>query len=367
MRKQAFTILLILGLGSLTWGAAQGTKQDLFDLKKSRQELEVMKGILSTTIGFVANEIQGRDSTTFEKMGTFFRYGGFGSDITSYYLYGQGATFVVPISSFRFASTRGGRLMAWSNEPKIATTFDDGMNDALEQVQEQMEALNFEMAAKNEEMAAAARETAEAAQSLALEVASEFPNGIRAGVVGGVPGGVVGGVGGGVIGGVPGGVGTGVGVGTGSAKGRGTGTIQATPTPQAPPSPPTPAVAPRPAKPQVDREEMRRRLEDAQVKVRKAREDVEARRKKLLESLTQVSGYLIEALANHGDSLTQVKPNEYINIIITTDEATPLLGDSGESQSRRQVISVQKSSITDYKAGRITIDGFKQKVLQYGT
>ena len=54
MKNQVMAIMLILGLGSLTWGSAQSTKNDLFDLKKSRQELEVMKGILSTTIGFVS-------------------------------------------------------------------------------------------------------------------------------------------------------------------------------------------------------------------------------------------------------------------------------------------------------------------------
>ena len=115
----------------------------------------------------------------------------------------------------------------------------------------------------------------------------------------------------------------------------------------------------------MDKEEMRKKLEEAQKKITATRKEMEERRKKLLESLTQASGYLVEALANHGDSLTHVRPNEYINIIITTDNDYMVFAQSTEARSQREVLSVQKSNITDYKAGRITLDAFKQKVLQY--
>jgi len=356
MKKQLLTILLIVSLGSLTWGA-QGTKSELFDLKKSRQELEVMKGILSTTIGFVASEMRGSDETRHVSARGVYRVSGLGTDVTAYYLYGQGATFIIPISSFRFESTGFGRAMAWSIEPRIAEYVRQGLDASLEQVQEQMNELNLDMAARNEEMADAAREAADAARILLREAVELPATAPSSGVVGGISGGVSGGVPGGVSGGV----------GAGSGQGRGAGSIQATPAPAARPAGPATVAVPQPPKTQIDKEEARRKLEQSQGKVRKAREEMEARRKKLLESLTQVSGSLVEALANHGDSLTHVKPNEYINIIITTDEGMPLIGDSGEGRSRREVISVQKSTITDYKAGRITLDAFKQKVLQYGT
>jgi hypothetical protein len=360
MKKQFFTILLILSLGSLTWGA-QGAKSELFDLKKSRQELEIMKGILSTTIGFVANEIQGKEETTHVFAGSSYRYSGMGTDISAYYLYGQGATFVIPISSLRSGSTGFGKLMALSGEPKLATVYEEGMSRAMYELQTEMNTMNSEMELRNEEMAVAAMEASHAAQSLLREAAEDQVKAPTAGVAGGVPGGVSGGVVGGVPGGVAGGVGSGIGIG------RSTGAAQAAPAPLARPGSRATAVAPRPARTQVDREEAHRRLEDAQAKVRKAREEMEVRRQKLLEALTKVSGYLVEALANHGDSLTHVRPNEYINIIITTDEGMPLMGAGAEVRSRREVISVQKSTITDYKAGRITLDAFKQKVLQYGT
>ena len=54
-----WTLLLMISMGLLSWGAAQGARPDLFDLKKSQQELEVMKGILNTTLNFVLKELRG--------------------------------------------------------------------------------------------------------------------------------------------------------------------------------------------------------------------------------------------------------------------------------------------------------------------
>jgi hypothetical protein len=72
---------------------------------------------------------------------------------------------------------------------------------------------------------------------------------------------------------------------------------------------------------------------------------------------------LIEALAKHGDSLTIVKPEEYISLVIASERWRDFLGEEGEAG--REVISVRKSVITDFKAGRITLDEFKKKVLVY--
>ena len=110
---------------------------------------------------------------------------------------------------------------------------------------------------------------------------------------------------------------------------------------------------------------MRKRLAEAQDKVKRRREESEQERQKLMEAVAQAKVYLIEALANHGDSLTTVKPNEYVNLVLTTDDVNVLFGGTEEPASHRQIISVQKSVITDYKAGRLTLEAFKQKVLQY--
>jgi hypothetical protein len=92
------------------------------------------------------------------------------------------------------------------------------------------------------------------------------------------------------------------------------------------------------------------------------REEAAANQQKFLESLKELYTPLIEALANYGDSLAQVKPGEYINLILYTET---LDTESARSKDRHDVISAQKSWITDYKTGRMTLDSFKQKVLQY--
>ena len=97
--------------------------------------------------------------------------------------------------------------------------------------------------------------------------------------------------------------------------------------------------------------------------MKKSREEAAASQQKLLENLKEIRVYLVEALANYGDALTQVKSNEYINLILSTNTFDDT--DSGRMKTRHDIISAQKSWITDYKAGRITLDNFKQKVLQY--
>lgn len=324
MKKHCLTFLPIVCLGLLSWGTAQTTKREIFDLKKSQQELEIMKGILSTTLGFVLKEIRSRDSSDQrhedELTRAYWKFSGF-SGITAFYLPGQGAIFIIPASSFRHLLGK-----AFPHTP-----------GAFAEERFQLEA---DLENLNEEIAVLAQEQA----NLALE-----------GVLGGVEGGVLGGVKGGVSGGVAGRVGKGVKAPRGRAS-----TVQA---PSPAPAPPAPAVAPR--SPQKE-DKIRKKLADAQEKVKKRREEAELKRSKLLEQIAQVKLYLLEALANHGDSLTHVKPNEYITIIITTDEAEFFSPDSlGSRFPHREVLSVQKSAIIDYKAGRLTLDVFKQRVLDY--
>ena len=80
---------------------------------------------------------------------------------------------------------------------------------------------------------------------------------------------------------------------------------------------------------------------------------------KLLQAIDKIQTPLIDTLANYGDSLTVVKPEEYINLVLMTDESTSL------QKKRLDIISARKSWITDYKAGRLTLDEFRQQVLQY--
>jgi len=279
--RKTTVLLLIAGLGALTWASAQSIRTDLFDAKKSQQELEIMKGILWTTISFVRQEHDpdkesGRSRSRVGLLGSSFPFED--SGISAYYLPGQGATFILPVSS---------GLMGIDEERLVA----------------EIEAVSAaEIEAKLEETKVA---LAAEAQELAKTKAKQ-----SAGVA-----------------------------------------------PPAPPQAPAPPPAPR-----IDREVIRKRVGEYQQQMKERYAQAQERRKKLIDSIEDLKGYLVDALANHGDSLTHVKQAEYLNLIITTGDRRRLLG--GE-EGERQVISVQKSVITDYKAGRLTLDAFRQKVLQY--
>ncbi len=300
MKKHLASVLILTCVGAFS--LAQGTKTALFDVTKSQQELEIMKGILSTTLSFVAQNVQKQDASTKRTTGSSSSYSPAiapnwrVSNMNAFYLYGQGAVFVMPTSSLRMS---GYGVSSYNYNLKA-----DELGLVLEATSRAMEAASSDRA-------------------------------LRA-------------------------TGQGVGAGTGSGKGSGV------PVPQAaqPPMPPAPPTPPPP--PQVNQEELRKKLAEAQDKVKKSREDTAASHAKFVAMLAEIKGYLIEALANHGDSLTTVKPNEYITLVILTDDfGGDLFGDESGPRTHQEVISVQKSWITDYKAGRLTLDAFKQKALQY--
>jgi hypothetical protein len=308
MQKQLAAILIILGLGVFSWAQAP---KDFFDGKKSQAELEIMKGILNTTISYVT---QGQQTDVW-RFNT--------SGISAYYLYGQGVVFEIPTSGLR----RSGSGFF------VGEVFTPEMSEALQQLRN-----------NSKDLESAVTELAWANKALGKGVAT----------------------------------GTGK---TGSNKGTAPAPPSA-PTPPAPPSAPAPPAAPTPpaapapqpapvvapnppapASPfRVDREELRKKIDEYQAMLKKSREDADVDREKFLKSLNEIKGYLIEALANYGDSLTTVKPNEYINLILSTDNFDT---DFGRRKPQHDVISAQKSWITDYKAGRLSLEGFKQKVLQY--
>ncbi len=58
MKKLFVILILLLNLGLLSWSLAQGSRSDLFDQKKVDQELQIMKGILGTTLDFAVRELQ---------------------------------------------------------------------------------------------------------------------------------------------------------------------------------------------------------------------------------------------------------------------------------------------------------------------
>lgn len=339
MKKQFWALLLAVSVGLLSFAPAQNSQSTLFDAKKSQQELQIMKGILSTTLGFVASELRSREAGTSKQgdvhLGRVYERSWGASGIGAYYLYGQGATFIIPISSLGLMISRSSHAFARLQDlDHVDFDVDAVVEGELAEANAELEAVSLGMEAEREDVSDLAAQLAEQATAVAeyrVQVATATARPTAKGTA------------------------------------RGTGQAVAPPPPPAPPAPPAVVATPKPPKPPANAEEMRKKLAEAQEKVKKRREEMEVRRQKLLQSLSEVKVFLIEALANHGDSLTTVRPNEYINIIFTTDEGFPIYHEESSSQSVRQVVSVQKSWITDYKAGRVTMEAFKQKALQYNT
>ncbi len=329
MKKQLCALALAAGLGLSSWGTAQGGLSDPLEQKKAQHEIQVMTGILQTTLEFVANELRNRESASGKSEGqnSGWKVSHFSTpDVSSFYLYGQGVTFIIPISSLRGAFVREGRLASIGElpEPELAA--------ALDEASRELAAAGVELAANKEQVELAVRQATDAALQATLVPPPPPPP-------------------------PPAPVASSGKVSSGASSGTARGQGQATP----------PA---RPTRSAGDQEQLRKKLAEAQAKVKKSREEMDAQRQKLMQSISEIKVYLIEALANHGDSLTFLKPGEYINIVITTDERFPMYFehfDGGQRRSPREVLSVQKSVITDYKAGRLNLDALKQKVLQYTT
>ena len=108
--------------------------------------------------------------------------------------------------------------------------------------------------------------------------------------------------------------------------------------------------------------DLQKKLRDLQDKAKARQEELESKKAKFRSNLEQVKGVLVQTLANYGDSLTTVKPQEFINLVIVDEDGSWL---TGNAEGKREIISVQKSIISDYKTGRLTLEEFKHKVLNY--
>src|SRR5262245_51074351 len=292
-------IVVLMFLGSF-----QGAQVQPFDLKKCQQELEIMKGILRTTLGFASEELTSslkNDKIETKNFAKHFVYGRSGDfNIGAFYLAGQGAVFTIPTSNVR--DMMRGKMAFALAAPGMK---DMGWNgEWVEQLEKQINELTTQL------------------QGSYLEAFG--------------------------------------------------------PMPPAPPSPPAPAVSPdspvptpnaAPSQGSPDaattrEKQLRKKLADLQDRVKQRGAEEEARQAKFRERISQLKVFLMEAMANHGDSLTVVKPGEYVNLVIV-DEGNRWFGDDSGDRVQREILSVQKSVITDYKAGKLSMDAFKQKVLNY--
>jgi hypothetical protein len=333
MKRSHWFVLLMTCLILLPLAATESAQVQPFDVKKCRQELEIMRGILRTTLGFASKELaastKSSEGDSKKAFSVFMRDGEF-SNIGAFYLSGQGAVFTIPASGLREA-LRVRKELNWKNAFNFPQAGQPGIQPGVQpgiQPGVQWGSFEFDFDDLAGQLADQAEDLAEAVQAeLAVQgvlAPPEPPEPPEPPVAASPPG------------------------------------------PAAQAAPRAPAAAPGSESPSGKQEQVRKKLLDLQEKAKRKAEEDEASRARFRETLDQLKVFLIEALANHGDSMTVVKANEYLNLVITDDGRSFWVGDDPTSQrTQREIISVQKSVISDYKAGRLSLDGFKQKVMNY--
>jgi hypothetical protein len=265
----AVPVVLALLATGLTGG------EELFDSKRSQREIEIMCGILRTSLDFAAEDLEGPFAPARWR------------SIDGFYLYGQGAVFVIPIpgpSSYGLRPRPTG-VVGWSPAaPAPPAAVENRLAEAY--VVESLAA-----------MEAAEAEQAEVEAYLAeLERLQEV---------------------------------------------------------------------------EKNRKELAEQIEEAKARAQERKAEIERLERKRAEQLAeyraqlnQLEEQLVETLAGHGDSLSQVAPDEYVTLVLSPDG----LGHSrfsDESGQPARIVSVKKSTITAYKTGKLSEDAFRKAVLKY--
>jgi hypothetical protein len=149
------------------------------------------------------------------------------------------------------------------------------------------------------------------------------------------------------------------------------------PEPSEPPEPPEPPEAPEPPEPRYwraqrspeDREqhlrEVKQRAVEMEQRLKEFQQQQQEEEQKVEQYRARVTEELILALANHGDSLTELKADEYINLILVEGEGSWFQLAGGPVGKPSGIFSVKKSDITQYRLGQITLDQFKSRVMTY--
>ncbi len=302
MEKKYMAILLTLWIGLLSFVGINKAQGNLFDIKKTREEVEIMKGILESTLKIAFRGAQpGGEETPF--------WGGPSPHISGGYLYGQGAVFTLSApSSFLAAMPKLAMLAPMppkpptvSPVPKISGRSADKAPSAPSAPEAPHDPLVVGPDGDSDlidvdqvtKQAMADAEKAMKQVGKTMKQQELFQNKWK----------------------------------------------------------------------EKYEKDLRTSLAAAQKSLQEWRSQVQVQKQDVEKQVALMKPALIEALAKHGDSLTIVKPEEYISLILASERWGGFFTEEGEDG--REVISVKKSVITDYKAGRITLDEFKKKVLVY--
>ncbi|MFQ5741690.1 MAG: hypothetical protein ACE5JX_22045 [Acidobacteriota bacterium] len=313
MRQRLLARGLLLVIIAMAWTVVEAGQAPPFDSRKSRQELEIMRGILQTTLKFSSQEDQGEADQSFAPDWRA---------IESFYLYGQGAVFILPIPSYRsFFPTEMEHLEDQLMDMEMQREVSEAQLRSLER--------RLERSARLAQLRGrlgysdASREMATASAAIAALGSAAPPE---------------------------------------------------PPQPPQPPSPPSPQLAPAPelhprepsaSQREASREKIRKRLQELEKRLAERKKENARRGRKFDQLMTRTREDLIEAVAKHGGSLSVVKPNEFVTLILTSEGSSRRSGRWGQTAKSATVVSVPKSEIARYNAGQITLKALKDAVFTY--
>jgi hypothetical protein len=269
-----------------------------FDANLSQKEIEVMKSIISTSLSLVRQDSRGNESRG-RRFGRFVAFDGFSEgSVSGYYLYGQGVVFSIP-----FPCVSGKTTEEW--EEAAARLADLSVDRAAE-----AETLYAEMALMQSQLELERQNL----EMWRLEEGQVLP---------------------------------------------------APPSPPEPPSPPDePAVTSSRTErdPEARKKEMAKRIAKMKERLDESRQKSEEFRQQAEQERAVLREELVRVIATHGDSMTHVKDNEYINLLLRNN-CEPF--GWNRSDEKQTILSIKKSDVKAYRSGQITLDQFKAKILEY--
>lgn len=269
------------------------------DPVQGEKELEVMKSVISTSLSLAKKSLREEEPQEI-RFGRYRRYTtDFNADvIEGYYLHGQGVVFTIPYPCL------SGRFPGnWENEIDI-------------RLDEIMEGAEVDRDLVEQEVALLMNEVELQRQELGLLHSVPPPP----------------------------------------------------PPPSAPPAPeapesPDPAPAPAAAKEAAEAaKNLEKQVKKIKVRLGEVKEQTEEQKERTAKEREAIKKELIEVVAAHGGSLTQVRENEFINLILR-DSCEPYSWD--DSSDARTVLSVKKSDLSAYRSGQITLEQLKSRFIEY--
>ncbi len=319
-------IAIFLSIGAISAAAAD----ELPNARTVQQELEIMSGILRTTSEFVSQDLSGPGRTAGSRHAPHIL--GEDNSVTAMYLVGQGALFLIGYPGEPMAVTfgidetyiaalkeateglvneelkkAGEELKKAGLEAQLAGQVKEEMKEELKKAQKELQQAHKEMEA---DRAAAAVERARIQEKLIQErSAGQAPAGAG---------------------------------------------IAPPPPPPVPPVPPAPAAPPK-SSGYTSRLKVSRQAMEERQQARQAR--AEEWEKRFLAELREV-------VAKHGDSLTIVKPTEFISFVLDRNRGRVSFG-SSDVAAPRHILTIQKSQVLDYKKGALSLENLKSKMVEY--